>query len=162
MTMDLILWRHADAQEAELVVDQAEMARRDLTRSLTGRGQKHAARMAVWLDHQMSDSTRILVSPALRCEQTALNLGRKFKICESLGPDRSADELLEAAQWPDSKHPVLVVGHQPTLGRVAARLLGLPQLELSVRKGGVWWLRSRERDGQRQTVLLAVHSPDLL
>ncbi len=161
MNMDLILWRHADAQEAEPVVDRAEMARRDLARSLTGRGQKHAARMAVWLDHQMSDSTRILVSPALRCEQTALNLGRKFKTCELLGPERSADDLLEAVQWPDSKHPVLVVGHQPTLGRVAARLLGLPQLDLSVRKGGVWWLRSRERDGQRQTVLLAVHSPDL-
>ncbi|MEI7782929.1 MAG: histidine phosphatase family protein [Betaproteobacteria bacterium] len=159
--MDLILWRHADAQEADPVDDQQEMVRRDLARSLTGRGQKHAARMAVWLDHQMSDSTRILVSPALRCEQTALNLGRKFKICEQLAPDRSVDDLLQAAQWPDSKHPVLVVGHQPTLGRVAARLLGLPQLELSVRKGGVWWLRSRERDGQSQTVLLAVHSPDL-
>lgn len=159
--MDLILWRHADAQEADPVDDRLEMVRRDLARSLTGRGQKHAARMAAWLDHQMSESTRILVSPALRCEQTALNLGRKFKICEQLAPDRSADDLLQVAQWPDSKHPVLVVGHQPTLGRVAARLLGLPQLDLSVRKGGVWWLRSRERDGQSQTVLLAVHSPDL-
>jgi phosphohistidine phosphatase len=38
----------------------------------------------------------------------------------------------------------------------------LPQVDLSVRKGGVWWLRSREREGRLQTVLLAVQSPDLL
>jgi phosphohistidine phosphatase len=160
--MDLILWRHADAQEAEAASDPREMHSLDLARSLTGRGQKHAARVAVWLDHQMSDTTRILVSPALRCEQTALNLGRKFKTCEQVGPDRNADELLEAVQWPDSRAPVLVVGHQPTLGQVAARLLGLPQVDLSVRKGSVWWLRSRERDGRLQTVLVAVQSPDLL
>ena len=160
--MDLILWRHADAQEADPVSDPREMHRLDLARSLTGRGQKHAARVAVWLDHQMTDTTRILVSPALRCEQTALNLGRKFKTCEQLGPDRSPDELLELVQWPDGKAPVLVVGHQPTLGQVAARLLGLPQVDLSVRKGSAWWLRSRERDGRLQTVLLAVQSPELL
>lgn len=162
MPVDLILWRHADAQEAEPAADPAENLRRDLARSLTGRGQKHAARMAAWLEHQLADNTRILVSPALRCEQTALNLGRKFRICEQIGPDRSAEELIELVQWPVSKTAVLVVGHQPTLGRVAARLLGLPQSELSVRKGGVWWLRSRERDGRLQTVLLAVQSPDLL
>ncbi len=160
--MDLILWRHADAQEAEPAADPAEGLRRDLARSLTGRGQKRAARMAVWLDHQLADNTRILVSPALRCEQTALNLGRKFKICEQIGPDRSPEELIAAAQWPDSKTAVLVVGHQPALGQVAARLLGLSEMELSVRKGGAWWLRSRERDGRPQTVLLAVQSPDLI
>jgi phosphohistidine phosphatase len=160
--MDLILWRHADAVEAIPSADPMEAHRRDLARSLTGRGQKHAARMASWLDHQLTESAKVFVSPALRCEQTALNLGRRFKLCEQLAPDRSADDLLALVQWPESRAPVLVVGHQPTLGRVAARLLGLPQTELSVRKCAVWWLRSRERDGQRQTVLLAVQSPDLL
>ena len=160
--MDLILWRHADAVDAAPSTDPMEAQRLDLARSLTGRGQKHAARMATWLDHQLSETVKVLVSPALRCEQTALNLGRRFKLCDQLAPDRSADDLLALVQWPDSKSPVLVVGHQPTLGQVAARLLGLPQTELSVRKCAVWWLRSREREGQRQTVLLAVQSPDLL
>ncbi|MBM3361243.1 MAG: histidine phosphatase family protein [Betaproteobacteria bacterium] len=160
--MDLVLWRHADAQEPVPSSDPSQAYHHDLARSLTGRGQKHAARMATWLDHQLPDNTRVLVSPALRCEQTALNLGRKFKLCESLAPERSAEDLLELAQWPVAKTTVLVVGHQPTLGRVAARLLGLPQAELSVRKGAVWWLRSREREGLEQTVLLAVQSPDLL
>lgn len=98
--MDLILWRHADAQEAEPAADPAETLRQNLARSLTGRGQKHAARMAVWLDHQLPDNARIWVSPALRCEQTALNLGRKFKLCEQIGPDRGPEEPIAVAQWP--------------------------------------------------------------
>jgi phosphohistidine phosphatase len=31
-----------------------------------------------------------------------------------------------------------------------------------VRKGGVWWLRQRERAGAAETVLLTVQSPELL
>jgi len=31
-----------------------------------------------------------------------------------------------------------------------------------VRKGMVWWLRTRERDGQQQTVVTAVQSPETL
>ncbi len=160
--MDLILWRHADAQELEPGVSPADVYQRDLERALTGRGQKHAARMAGWLDTQLSDTARILVSPAVRCQQTALNLGRKFRTCEQLAPGASAQALLAAAHWPESRHPVVVVGHQPTLGQAAALLLGLPQTELSIRKGALWWLRRRERDGQQQTVLLTVQSPDFL
>ena len=32
----------------------------------------------------------------------------------------------------------------------------------AVRKGGVWWLRAREREGELQVVLHAVASPDLI
>jgi phosphohistidine phosphatase len=41
-------------------------------------------------------------------------------------------------------------------------LLGLPQAGLSIRKGGLWWLRHRRRDGRSQTLLLTVQTPDLL
>ena len=58
--------------------------------------------------------------------------------------------------------PVLIVGHQPTLGMLAARLLTGQDLAWSVKKGGVWWLRSRERDGQTQVTLHAVQAPDFL
>ncbi len=42
--MDLILWRHADAVEAIPSADPMEAHRRDLARSLTGRGKsmRHA------------------------------------------------------------------------------------------------------------------------
>ncbi|WP_137892191.1 histidine phosphatase family protein [Ramlibacter sp. 2FC] len=153
--MDLILWRHAEANDAGMVGD-------DLARSLTPRGEKQAARMAAWLDRQLPEGVRVLASPARRTEQTAMALDRRYKLRAELAPGAAADDVLAAVGWPDGKSAVLVVGHQPTLGQVVARLLGLPSELCSVRKGAVWWLRSRERDGQLQTVLLTVQSPELL
>ena len=68
----------------------------------------------------------------------------------------------KAARWPDGAEPVLVVGHQPTLGLVAAHLLAEVPQAWSVKKGSVWWLRYRDREGLCQVVLQAVQAPDLL
>jgi len=57
---------------------------------------------------------------------------------------------------------VIVVGHQPDLGRVAAVLLAGAVAEWSVKKGGLWWLSNRERAGEAQVVVRAVLAPDLL
>lgn len=159
--MDLILWRHAEAEE-RIEPGSPDTFRRDLARALTGKGQKHASRVGAWLDRHLGDSARVLVSPALRCEQTALNLGRKFKTCDQLGPEGSPQDVLELAQWPQGRGPVLVVGHQPALGQVAAHLLGLPPQGVTIRKGSVWWLRHRVRDGQAQTLLMTVQAPEFL
>jgi len=153
--MDLIVWRHADAEDAN-----APDA--DLARCLSARGIRQATRMAQWLDRKLPDNARVLVSPAMRCEQTVVPLGRKYKICPELAPDASADDLLKLVQWPANKWPVVVVGHQPTLGHTVNRLLGLDGLDMPMRKGSLWWLRSRERDGKIQTIVVTVQSPDLL
>lgn len=153
--MDLILWRHA---EAHLLKE----GQSDLERGLTAKGERQAARMADWLSQRLAQGTRVLVSPALRCQQTARALGKNFKTLEALAPEGSGEALLKAARWPESPDPVLVIGHQPTLGLVAAHLLaGTPQ-PWSIKKGAVWWLRHRDRDGDAQTVLQAVQSPDCL
>ncbi len=57
---------------------------------------------------------------------------------------------------------MLVVGHQPQLGQVAAQLLGITAGDCSIRKGALWWLRQRQREGHSATVLLAALTPDLL
>jgi phosphohistidine phosphatase len=153
--MELILWRHAEA----LALEQDGC---DLSRPLTRKGERQAKRMAVWLNQHMSETTRVLVSPALRCQQTAQALGVKFRTLPELGPEGSGEALLKAARWPQARTPILIVGHQPTLGGVAAYLLaGLPQ-PWTVKKGAVWWLRCRTRDELVQVVLQAVQSPDLL
>ena len=157
--MDLLLWRHAEAEE---LADIGSAGASDLERALTPRGDKQAARVAAWLDRQLPDGTRIMVSPARRCEQTALALGRKHRIRPELAPGASAAQLLELVQWPLAKNPVLVIGHQPTLGQVISQLLGLQDADCPVKKGAVWWLRTRERDGPLKAVVVAVQSPDVL
>jgi phosphohistidine phosphatase len=152
--MDLILWRHAEALEMREVQD-------DLDRALTPKGERQALRMAEWLNRHLPASTRVLVSPARRTQQTATTLERRFKTVPALAPDGSVEALLHAARWPDSREPVLVVGHQPTLGLAAAYLLAGQPLAWAVRKGAVWWLRVREREGERQVVLHAVIAPEL-
>ena len=157
--MDLILWRHAEAEDW-LPDDGRDIS--DLERRLTSRGEKQAARMAVWLDRQLPEGARILVSPARRCEQTALALGRKYKIRAELGPDAPPTQLLELVQWPLNRLPVLVIGHQPTLGQTISQLLGLQESDCAVKKGALWWLRHREREAGAQTVVVTVQAPELL
>ncbi len=152
--MDLILWRHAEAIESG--------AADDLARELTAKGERHAERMAEWLNRRLAHSTRILVSPAVRCQQTAKTLGRKFRTVAELAPGASAEEVLKMARWPEANEAVLVIGHQPTLGLAAALALTGVAQPWSIRKAGVWWIRHRPRDQESHVVLQAVQSPDCL
>jgi len=158
--MDLILWRHAQAQTLDELA-QADVEQ-DLARCLTPKGERQAERMAQWLNQRLPESAKVLVSPARRTQQTATALGRTFRTVSTLNPQASVDDLLAAARWPRAKDPVLIVGHQPTLGLLAARLLTGQDQEWAIRKGAVWWLRGRERDGVHQVTLHAVQPPDLL
>ncbi|KQV89394.1 MULTISPECIES: phosphohistidine phosphatase SixA [unclassified Roseateles] len=153
--MDLILWRHA---EAEVIAPGQD----DLQRALTPKGERQARRMAAWLNHRLAATTRVLVSPALRCRQTAEALGREVRILPSIAPDAPISALIEASRWPKSVEPVLICGHQPTLGLLAAHLLAGVDQEWAVKKGAVWWLRWRQRDGEPEVTLHAVQGPDAL
>ncbi len=153
--MDLILWRHAEAEDGLP----------DLKRKLTPRGEKQAQQMATWLATHAPDNLRIIASPAKRCQQTAQALGRPFDTALRLAPGHSAADLLAAIDWPDgpdaNSHAILVVGHQPTLGRVAALLLAGSEADWSIKKGSVWWFSNRTREGETQTVLRAVVPTEL-
>lgn len=154
--MELLLWRHCEAEPGEP----------DLGRVLTGKGEKQARRIAQWLHAHLPESARILVSPARRAQQTAQALAelspRKVKTLDALAPGAGAADVLNAVRWPDAESTVLVVGHQPTLGWVASRLLAGAEADWPVKKGGVWWLRSRGRAGIDQAVVRAVVNPDLI
>ncbi|HEY3179945.1 MAG TPA: phosphohistidine phosphatase SixA [Casimicrobiaceae bacterium] len=150
--MDLILWRHCEAEPGEP----------DLGRRLTSKGVKQAERMAEWLERHLPDSCRILVSPADRAQQTAMALQRKSRTVPELGPGASVTAALTAANWPDSREPVMLVGHQPTLGTIASYLLSGEEAYWSVRKGAVWWLSNRVREDGAAIVLKVVIGPDFL
>lgn len=153
--MDLILWRHAEAFDLRELTD-------DLDRALTPKGERQAQRMAAWLNQQLPASTRVLVSPARRAQQTAAALDRRVKTVPALAPDGTVEGLLAAARWPDAREPVLVIGHQPTLGLTAAYLLSGGTVTWALRKGAFIWLRHRVREGDAQVVLHASLGVDLL
>ena len=150
--MDLVLWRHAEAEPGEP----------DMGRRLTAKGLKQAERMGEWLDHHLPDTARILASPADRAQQTALALKRKFRTVDEIGPGAAAPAVLQAAGWPDSREAVVVVGHQPTLGAVASFLLSGEESWWSMRKGAVWWLSNRDKSGAASVVLRVVIGPDFV
>ncbi|MFA6015255.1 MAG: histidine phosphatase family protein [Gallionellaceae bacterium] len=148
--MELILWRHAEAVESL----------HDASRALTDKGKLQAERMAGFLSSRLPPNTRILVSPAVRAQQTAGALSKKFITEPALNTGASAQAVLEAASWPHAEGAVLLVGHQPWLGEVAAKLMIGKTDYWSVKKGAVWWFSNRERNGEAQTVLRLVIAPE--
>jgi phosphohistidine phosphatase len=155
--MDLILWRHAQAHDAR-------PGQADLERALTARGQVQAQAVAAWLDRRLPQDARIRASPAVRTRATAAPLNREWQVADELAPDQSAEAVLAASGWPlglPGSGATLIVGHQPTLGQVAARVLGMTEA-CSIRKGALWWIRRRVRDGRAETVLMTVLNADWL
>jgi phosphohistidine phosphatase len=150
--MDLVLWRHADAHDGFP----------DLARELTTKGLRQAAEMAKWLKLHLPNDTEILVSPAVRAQQTAQALTHKFKTVSEIEPGAAHEAVLSAAGWPDHKGTVLVVGHQPTLGQTAAWLLSGEVADWGMKKGAVWWFTNRARGEQRGISLRAAMAPDLV
>jgi phosphohistidine phosphatase len=140
--MDLILWRHAEAEE------HAD----DLRRRLTTKGRKQAQRAAEWLLHRLPARFMLISSPAVRAHQTA----------QALAPGATPKAVIAAASWPDYKGAVVIVGHQPDLGRALAQLMCGAHGPWSIKKGAFWWISNRVRDGDAQVVVRAVVSADLL
>jgi phosphohistidine phosphatase len=146
--MELILWRHAEAEDPG--------PGGDFVRELTKKGRKQAERMAAWLEPRLEGDWLLLSSPAARAMQTAAALGRDIDARPALDPSARAEAILREAGWPGGDR-VIVVGHQPTLGEVASILLGGPRGDVFVRKGAIWWFATRGGE----TMLKAVLGPDL-
>jgi phosphohistidine phosphatase len=140
--MEIILWRHADAE------DGAD----DMARRLTPRGEAQAAAMANWLRRHLPPEYVVLASPARRAQQTAAALQAAIRTEPDLAPGAAAKRILELCGRP--RGLVIVVGHQPDLGKAAAQLVAHAHADWSIEKGALWWIEGRR--------VKAVLSPDLL
>ena len=147
--MDLILWRHAEAQEHAPGLN-------DVDRALTADGERQARRVGEWLQRLLPADARVLCSPAKRTQLTARALSRPFDTASAVAPDAPGVAVLRAANWPHARSTVVVVGHQPTLGEAAAMAMPGQAQRWSIKKGGVVWLRSTGEGVQ----LVAMRSPD--
>ena len=150
--MDLILWRHADAAEGTSGIADNKC-------KLTARGKKQAQQVAEWLKAQRLNKVRVLSSPAERAQQTAHALGLPYKVKAQLAVGADTVDLLAAAEWPDYHGAVILVSHQPVLGRLAALLLSGQEADWTIKRASIWWFSNRVRRDETQTVLRAVVSP---
>jgi phosphohistidine phosphatase len=120
--------------------------------------------MARWLLERLPEQYEVIASPARRTRQTADALGVDYRVEPGLAPGADAARYLAAIQWPHgsakSRGTVVVVGHQPTLGRVASLLLAGDEMNWSVKKGAIWWLSTRERGDDGEVVLRTVLAPE--
>lgn len=161
--MNLILWRHAEAVDLGIPVTPG--SKRDLERALTDKGLEQAQTTAQWLRKNVKRKMRVICSPAVRALQTARAYTDKPEIIDDLNPLADASHVLGAINWPQG-NDVLVIGHQPWIGRVASLLLAGQEQDWSVKKSAIWWLshrlRQQESQEKAQTVLRLVLPPDLI
>ncbi len=152
--MELILWRHA----------QAEDGSPDDARKLTTRGLRDAALVGGWLSLRLAaQPVTVLASPTRRTRQTAEALELPIEVHPAIGPDATADEVIRATGWPAGREGVVVVvGHQPWIGQAAAQLV-LGRAEYwPMAKGAFWWFAWGKDDGPAGVRVKAALTPELL
>ncbi len=139
----------------------------DAKRPLTPEGKEKMRDISSGLKRMGFDVDWIVTSPLVRAAQTAdivaESLGGKIpvEICDALSPGGSAEALIAFLAKRPNRKRVLVVGHEPDLSEMAARLLGAGRhANLAFKKGGcclvvfdafppkspgrlLWWLTPR-------------------
>jgi phosphohistidine phosphatase len=120
----LYLVRHAEAARGDP----------DELRPLTAAGRQQARELGERLAAEGVEADAVFSSPLLRARETADQLARALGVRavpdERLAPGATADDVLatvaESRARPDQS-VVVVVGHQPDCGRIAAALGGGPE-----------------------------------
>jgi phosphohistidine phosphatase len=111
--MRLVLVRHADAAPGTP----------DELRTLTPEGHEQARQLGERLRADGIEPDAILSSPLLRARETAHDLGfGPAEAHDALAPGATEDGLREAVAG--RGETVVVIGHQPDCGRIAAAITG--------------------------------------
>ena len=117
--MRLYLVRHAEAAPGEP----------DELRPLTRAGREQARALGKRLFSEDAVPAVILTSPLLRARETGGEIARSFDVesipDDRLAPGATADDLRGAVEGRGDQ--VIVVGHQPDCGQIAAELAGGPE-----------------------------------
>ena len=112
--MRLFVIRHADAEAGEP----------DELRRLSAEGREQARELGMRLSAESVRPDAILTSPLLRARETgealAAELGVESESSETLAPGATAAGVL--AEIEGRGETVLVIGHQPDCGQIAAEL----------------------------------------
>jgi phosphohistidine phosphatase len=159
---ELYIMRHGIAVERgpATVMDDAK-------RPLTPEGKQKMRDIAAGLVNAGMEVDWIVSSPLIRAVETAEIVGDAQRSkppldsCEALRPGGSPEALIAFLAKRSNRRRVLVVGHEPDLGQLAARLIGAGRnANMPLKKGGccqiaftefppkapgrlIWWLTPR-------------------
>ena len=153
--MNLILWRHAQAEEK---------AESDLARLLTAKGHHQAEQAAGWLTEHLSEEHSVWVSEAARSQQTAAHFSRDYTIMSALNPESSAEMPLQLIAEANEDSTIIIVGHQPWIGDLCAYLLNQHwnSETWAIKKGSFWWFKIEQNKHSFQATLKASLPPSLI
>lgn len=165
LACDIMLWRHADALPSDNTLA-------DSARPLSKKGLQQARLMGSWLKPHLADEARIITSPALRATQTAVALTSAYQIYPALAPEASLqniiDTLASIVETDPGCRQLVIVGHQPWLGLLAAQLLQIAESAthhrqaLAIQKSAIWWFRPTKAAEDPTFKLLTVQHPAFL
>ncbi|HEY3225772.1 MAG TPA: phosphohistidine phosphatase SixA [Planctomycetota bacterium] len=128
--MKIILARHAAAEDK---------AATDAERRLTPEGREQADLMGRLIAATIERVDQLWTSPLPRALETAEIAAKHLGVIPKVEPELAIGSDLEQLCWKmhrDNEPTLMLVGHQPDLGRLAARLLGLVS-EIPLKKSGV-------------------------
>jgi len=139
----------------------------DAKRPLTPEGKQKMREIAAGLANAGMEVDWIVSSPLVRAVQTAEVVSEELKSqppldqCDALRPDGAPEAVITFLAKRSNRRRVLVVGHEPDLSQLAARLIGAGRnANMSFKKGGcclvtftefppksagrlMWWLTPR-------------------
>jgi phosphohistidine phosphatase len=133
--LELYLIRHG------LAAERGDAYPDDTKRPLTKDGIARLRREAEALENLDVRFNLIVTSPLVRAEQTAeVFAGPKGKVpitrSDALRPEATPDAVIQELPRYARKGSVALVGHEPNLGQLAARLIGA-KAPLVFKKGGI-------------------------
>jgi len=134
--MRVVLMRHGPAGERD-----AERWPDDRLRALTPRGEKRTRAAANGIVRLEAGIATIFTSPLVRALATAQLLAKSLahtdvETLDSLRPGGSYRHTIESLTRIDRTHTVVLIGHEPDLGKLAGMLLFGAPTPLPLRKAG--------------------------
>ena len=117
--MRLYLVRHGEAAPGDP----------DELRPLTSEGREQARALGARLRNEDASPSVVLTSPLLRARETGAELAKALDVesepDERIAPGATVDDVRDVVKGRGDQ--VVVVGHQPDCGQIAAALTGRPE-----------------------------------
>ncbi len=158
--MKIYLIRHASALDPIPGKD-------DTLRDITKDGKKDAKKTALVLRRIAGRPDAIIASPLTRAVQTAQVIAkgtgfkREIMLFDGLKPDAAPDEIVQFLNSNEDYDKVFIVGHQPLLGKILARITNHGK-DFDIEKCGVYIVTSCGNIGQTYAHIDAYITPSIV